>query len=288
MIKSIANLEGLGPIVQSDGDLYTNVKDLKDGFISVRDEALLRIMTAGKENIGAIEGTRTAVKLGYIKNDAPVALKYDKLSPAIAKRAVEANSKGKYLCTNSTEMYDTNRRIADREEYSEIPYKNRRAIVLPREDFNMSPSENSSKFAFFFEDMSGDNSYFAFNKKFPISVYLINKDIIDGKKDSGILENPDGTIIVPYMWFRSLESRSGLDGDDGDASYCNDGTRGVFGAPLVRPKISKAGVPHTSKYMSRYALKVQGVIDALRSGKIDVSKLEAELAEVSEFLEIEQ
>src|SRR3989338_9443958 len=186
MISKKTNVEGLGIVAQSDGDLYTNVRDLKGRLISLRDEAYARIQTSGNEDIGKTDGTRTAVELTYIKSDVPVALKYDKLSLTIAKRAVEANSKGKYLCTGSTERYDTNREIADKEDKDGIPYKERTAIVLPRDSFNMSPLENSSQFNFFFEDMAekkGKNSYFNLNKKALVHVYLIDKDMIDGKKD---------------------------------------------------------------------------------------------------------
>src|SRR3989344_5048513 len=96
MISKKSNVEGLGIVVQSGGDLCTNVKDLKGKLISIEDEARARIQTSGNEDIGKIDGTRVAVELTYIKSDAPVALKYDELNRIIAKRAVEANSKGKY------------------------------------------------------------------------------------------------------------------------------------------------------------------------------------------------
>jgi len=272
MISRKTNVEGLGIVAQSSGNLYTNVKDLKGRLISIEEEAYARIKTAGGENIGATEGTRAAVELTYIKNDIPVALKYDKLSPAIAKRAVEANSKGKYLCTNSTKRYDTNRKIADQEDKSGIPYKERTAIVLPRDSFNMSPLENSSQFNFFFGDMAekeGKNSYFNLNKKVPISVCLIDKDIINGKEDSSVLENLNGTIIVPYIWFGGFDGRSGLSGYWG-GNYCNGRVRGVLGAPKAQQKISKANaleIEVANALKNKQAFEYNGILYVPVRGK---------------------
>ena len=278
MISKRTNVKGLGIVAQSDGNLYTNAKDLKGRIISIEDEARARIQTAGKENIGETEGTRAAVELTYIKNDIPVAVKYDKLSQTIAKRAVEANSKNKYLCTNSTERYDINRKIADKEEKSGIPDIERTAIVLPRDDFNMSPLENSSQFNFFFEDMAeeeGKNSYFNLNKKVPVHVYLINKSITDGKKGSDVLENLNGTIIVPYMWFGGLDARSELGGVGRLAGDCGNGARGVLGAPKASQKISQV-LPYNPKQIDKYLQLVQEV----KAG----NKPNSRLGKLEEFL----
>lgn len=245
MISKRISVEGLGTVVQSEGNLSDNFNDLGGGLISLRDEAYSRIKTAGKEDIGKFDTTRTAVELNYIRNDFPVAIKYDRLSREITEWVVNANyTFMQYICTRSTERYDTNRKIAERENKDGVPYEERKAIILPRGSrenkfgipckdrttaldveqnmFSMSPLENTNEFKFFLEDMAaqeGENSYFAFNKNTPIKVYLINKDIIE--------RDAIGTCIVPYILFDGLCNNSELWGDDRHAGD-RFSTRGIL------------------------------------------------------------
>ena len=242
MITQRTSVEGLGEVAPSVGNLADNVRDLRGRLISVRNDAYARIKTAGTAKLGKTEGTRVAVEFDYIKGEFPVAVEYDKLSLDLARRAVIANSQGKYSCTDSTERYDKKRKIAEREEKSGVSHQERTAVLLPREDFNMSPLKNPNHFAFFLKDLAekeGESSYFVLNGNNPIRVYLVDKAIVDGKKDSQLLENPNGTIVVPYAWFRSLVDGSGL-GGLGSAVSCDYGARGVLsGAPKAPQKTSR-------------------------------------------------
>jgi hypothetical protein len=232
MITQTTYVEGLGKYATSTGDLAANVKELRGRLASMRDNAFARLKTSGINvvNIGKTEGTRVALEFDYIRGANPVVVKYDKLSPVLAKKTVEANRQDQYLCTNSTRRYDVNARTAEREDKSGIPFKDRTALLLSRDNFNMSPTENANCFAFFLEDLASENSYFVLNGKVPITVYPIDKTIVDGKCNTQLLQNPNGTIVVPYGWFRSLGNRSGLDGYDRYAYICDDTARGMYEA----------------------------------------------------------
>ena len=65
MIVRKIYVDGLGVVAQSEGDLSTNVRDLRGRIISARDEAFVRIMVSEDENIGRIEGTRVSM-LSYV------------------------------------------------------------------------------------------------------------------------------------------------------------------------------------------------------------------------------
>ncbi len=274
MITQKAYVEGLGEYATSTGDLAENVRDLKGRLASVRNEAFARIHTAGKENIGA-DGTKFAVEFDYFKGEQPVAVKYDKLSLALAKRAGKANRRDRYCCTDSGERYDSSRKKAE---------KRKGAVLLPRENFIISPFKNPDIFAFFFGDTAsetGDDSYFVFNKKQPIQVYLIDKAIVDGKKNPELLENLNGTIVVPYGWFGSLGSRSGLGGDLRDADLHLDRARGVSESAKGTPRQKfQVFIHYTPEQIDCQLKKLAGI----RTGNIKISDLEKEVAEVEKFL----
>ena len=232
-------VEGLGEYATSTGNLVANARELGGRLASMRTDALARLVTAGdgKANIGKSEGARVGLEFNYVKGGNPVVVKYDRLSVPFAQRTVDANSRNQYLCTNSTRRYEQHAKQAEREEKSGVPYEQRTALMLVRDNFNMSPNENLNQFAFFLEDLAvkeGEKSYFVLNGRNPIIVSLIDKDIVDGKRDSQFLQNPSGTIVVPYGWFRSLGDRSELDGCSRGASYCGNRARGVFEASTLQ------------------------------------------------------
>jgi len=274
MTKTITHIRGLGKFTTSVGNLVTNVNELKGRLASLRNDALLRLKTSGNQNIGKTEGTRVALEFDYIKGANPVVIKYDKLSLSLAEKVVRANRVNKYHCTDSTKRYDTNAKKAEKEEQSGVPYEKRSAILLPRENFKMSLDENSNHFAFFLEDLAGkegENSYFALNEKNPIEVYLIDKKIVDGERDLQLLQSQGGTIVVPYGWFRSLDSRSELDGNGRNANYYDDRARGVLegSGEATSPKI--LSLPYTQRQ----------IITELNR----FSKLEKEIQKSRQFLE---
>ena len=60
MTTTLANIKGLGEIVQVCNNFYNKLQELKQAgakLISPRDEAYARIQTKGKENIGRSDGT---------------------------------------------------------------------------------------------------------------------------------------------------------------------------------------------------------------------------------------
>ena len=83
-LKVVANVEGLGKIVEIRGDFYSQLQQLQElgiNPISPRDEAYARLKTratgviydtTGKENIGMSTGTKTSAGFEYVKGKLPI------------------------------------------------------------------------------------------------------------------------------------------------------------------------------------------------------------------------
>jgi len=251
MISKRINVKDLGIVAQSDGDLYTNVKDLKGRVISVRNEAYARVCTAGKENIGKTEGTRVSMIVSYLKEELPVWQKKSMFPKTLAKALVDAHLQNKYYSTGSTKEYEQARKKAEDEEKRGIAPEKRSTIVCPSgEVFKMSLSENRKQLDFILIDLV--ERYLQLNGQ-PINFYPIGKEIVDGSQPD-LLTKPNGTI-QNYIWFGSLGGRSGLVGDFRDASYCDLRARGVFkkSAEGTSPKISREIICPTLSELLKYS-----------------------------------
>ena len=109
-LKIIANIKGLGKIVEVNGNLYTEIQKLRDNgarLISSRDEAYARLQTFGKENIGKSYVIRTTGGFEYAKKQLPIFRVKSRLTnPKLVKLAVETNRAGNYFHTESTKEYE--------------------------------------------------------------------------------------------------------------------------------------------------------------------------------------
>jgi len=214
----IAEVEGLGKIVEATGDFYTGLNQLKASGavpISPRDEAYARLRTRGKEDIGRSYGTRTSAGFEHVRGESPI-LRLDSrlLVPELAKLAVSANANGVYFCTDSTREYEES--FAQAQEDANKPPAERNVIILPsRKYFVISDRENREIYETIFKDQA--ESYFELNG--PINVYPV-------PTNSKIVDNKSGTTLT-QMWFRCLVDASGL-GGDGWYLHCDGGLRGVL------------------------------------------------------------
>ena len=200
----VAEVEGLGRIVQADGDFYKSLKLLaQEGAkpISLRDEAYARLMTQGKEDVGITYGTGTFTSAGFehARGQLPILRLESRLNnPELARLVVEANRQGNYFYTDSTREYKNSLRQAQKDS-SKKP-KERNVILLPSKDpFVISDKENWKIYEAIFKDQAID--YFELNG--PIPIEPVNKDFVDSY---------DGTLLT-LMWFRNLDDRSELDGN---------------------------------------------------------------------------
>lgn len=271
MINQTVFVKGLGEVAYSDGSLAVNRRDLKGRLISPRNEAYARIHTAGKEDIGKTDGTRVALEVDYMKGELPILARYDRLNLALAKQVVDANSQGKYYCTDSTKKYETKRKLADKEEKQGKSPQERTAIALPRDSFGMTLTENRQQLDFILQDTG--EQYFELNGKVLINFYPIDKKVVDGNSPN-LLTNANGTIVVPYLWFGCLDYGSGL---YGRYAYYYGRARGVSGSSAEgAPKIS--GETQVQKQVSEYSQR-----DIERELK-RISRLETELQKSRNFL----
>lgn len=269
----VADVKGLGKVVEVASDFYTELNQLRDGgatLISPRKEAYARLQTRGKKDIGKSYGTRTSAGFEYARGQLPIfRIKSRLTNPGLAKLAVEANRAGNYFHTESTKEYEESLKQAETDKSKE-PEK-RSVIVLPsRQNFTMSDKENWDVYKAVLKDQA--KSYFGLNG--PITVYPVAKDTVDAQS---------GTILTE-LWFRDLDGRSDFGGHRG--LHDDDGARGVL-RKSAEGTVQKV-LPYTPRQISKYAAKVMKVREALRKGKIDVSRLERELTEVSEFLGLKQ
>ncbi len=259
------NVEGLGDIVTSIGNLATNVQEL-GRIISIRDDAYARIHS----DIGKTEGTRVSMIVDYLNGEMPVLVR-NGMNQRLAESLVNANSQNKYYSTGSAEQYEKARKTADNEVKSGIVPENRKAIMCPSRDvFSMSLTENPEHLNFVFQDVAKE--YFEKNGE-PIKFLPIH---------SGTVDASDGTI-QNYIWFRCLDVASELlGGDSRNASNCYNGARGVsrvLDAPKAPRKIS--ALPYTQSKLS----EILNILEGIKQGKVKISDLESEVEKVSEFLQ---
>lgn len=216
MITQRVFVEMLGEVVHSRGSLIGNRMDLRGRLITPRDEAFARIHTAGKGDIGKTDGTRVALEVDYLPGEPPVLSRYDTLNPDFVDEVIEANIWGEYYCSESKDRYGEKRKLADTEANQEIPFPERTAITLPSYNFHMTLKINYEVLEFILQDLG--RSYFEKNNKVPINFYPLDKKVVDGSQPSK-LTNLNGTIVVPFLWFRSLKDNSELSGDNSVAHY---------------------------------------------------------------------
>jgi len=217
-LSILAEVKGLGKVVEVYGEFYNNLKYLKEGgakLISPRNEAYARLQTRGRENIGQNFGTRTSAGLEYAKNQLPILrLNSRLLKPRLAKLSVRANKSGNYFNTNSTRMYEESLKQAERDKNKKPVDRN--VILLPsRGPFVMNLEENLETLESILKEQA--KPYFEFNGA--INFYPVDKDIIDSQ---------NGTLLTG-MWFRSIGGKSGLYGSCGrNISKIKRNVRGVL------------------------------------------------------------
>ena len=176
----IADVEGLGKIVEANSDFYTNLQLLtEEGArpISPRDEAYARLKTRGKENIGKLYGTRTSAGFEYVKGELPI-LRLDSrlLNPELARLAVEANRQERYFCTDSAREYEDSLKQAEKDRSKEP--KDRNVIILPsRNPFEISDEENWDVF----ESISKDQARAYFKLNGSIIIFPVNTSYVDSQ-----------------------------------------------------------------------------------------------------------
>ena len=204
-LNVIARVEGLGEIVESYEDLYTQLRQLRQNrarLITPRDEAFARLSTRGTEDIGKSYGTRTSSGFEYAQGQPLILRLESRLNDLkLARLAVEANRAGKYLSTESAKEYRESLRQAEKDE-NKSPAE-RSVIVLPsRDKFTITDKEHWEVLKTILKDQA--EQYFNLNG--PITVYPIPKDVVDAQ---------NGTILN-YMWFSNLDNRSDFNGNSGD------------------------------------------------------------------------
>ena len=258
-LKVIAYVKGLGEVVETAADFYSELKELKLGgarLISPRDEAYARLQTIGKDNIGEDDGTRTRAGFDYAKEQLPILrLNSRLLNPALAKKAVKSNRANAYFHTETTEEYEQSLKQAEK-DMSKEPSK-RSAVVLPsRDNFTMSDKENWEVLEAVLKDQA--EPYFKFNG--PITVYPVDKKVVDAQ---------DGTIET-VLWFRNLRNWSDFSGISWDLGNAYR-ARGVRESAEGTAKISKQSI---NSYTSKQAQKYLKILDGVRKGNLPASRLE--------------
>ena len=216
-LKILANVGGLGEVVESCADFYTQLTQLRQEgarLITPRDEAFARLNTKGKENIGRFYGTRTSAGFEYVKEQLPIFRVESRLNDLkLAKAAVEANRALSFFSTESTKEYEESLEQAQKEQQQGKPPAKRSVIVLPsRDTFTITDKENWEVLETILKDQA--KPYFELNG--PIKVYQIAKGTIDSQ---------EGTILN-CLWFGYLDVGSGFSCNSRD--LLRDGwTRGV-------------------------------------------------------------
>jgi len=258
-LSIIANVEGLGRIVEANTDFYTELQQLKNSgavLITPRNEAYARLHTQGKEKIGKSYGIRTTGGFEYAKEKLPIFRVKSRLTnPKLAKLAVEANRAGNYFHTDSTREYENSLKQAERDKNKEPEKRN--VIILPsRIKFTMSDKQNWEICQAILKDQA--KPYFELNG--PIDVYPVDEKMVNAQ---------DGTILTA-LWFRGLVVGSGFGGDYwglGDG----DGARGVLrgSGEATSPKI--LSLPYTQRQITTELNRF--------------SRLESEIKKSIQFLE---
>lgn len=277
MITQKYHIKGLGEIAYSDGTLVDNVKDLNGRLISPKDEAFARFQSRVGKQIGKTDGTRVAIEVDYLKDEDPVLVRYDKLSPRLAKSVVDANSHNKYFCTDSSKRYETKRRAADKQLEQGISPSQMSAIVISRNVFEMALTPSRDVLDFLFQDQT--EVYYGFKGDFPIRFYPLDRDVVDGNNPD-LLTNTNGTIVIPALWFCSLDYRSEFFGDrflDFDIR-----ARGVLkSGEATSQKISTQETKVEPAYTLKKLARNLGITQGVKEGRLPNSRLE----QVIDFLE---
>lgn len=259
----IANIKGLGDIVEVVSDYYTELQQLRDSdamLISPRDEAYVRLYTRKKEKIGTVYGTRTTAGFEYVRGQFPIFRVYSRLNDLkLAKLAVNANKRRVYFHTKSTKDYEESLKEAEQDKNKEP--KKRNVIILPsRDSFIITKKRNWEIYESILKDQA--ESYFKYNG--PITVYPIEKSTVDAQ---------NGTILN-VLWFRSFEGGSILYGFSRNLNH-DDRARGILRESSENIRNKKTNP--TQKQIDQYLELVQKI----KTGKISLSKLR----KVIDFLE---
>ena len=192
----IANVEGLGKIVEANRDFYTNLQLFKEEGarpISPRDEAYARLKTRGKENIGKSYGTRTCSGFEHVKGEYPILKLFDSrlLNPELAKLAVEANRQERYFCTDSAREYEDSLKQAEKDRSKEP--KDRNVIILPsRNPFEISDEENWDVF----ESISKDQARAYFELNGSIIIFPVNTSYVDSQNGTLLTQMQFGYLVL--------------------------------------------------------------------------------------------
>ena len=264
-LRVIAEVEGLGKVVETLADFYTELGQLNDGgarLISPRNEAYARLQTRGKEGIGKFYGTWTTGGFEYAKEQLPIFRVKSRLTSRLAELAVEANRGGNYFHTGSTKEYEASLVQAEKDKNKEPEKRN--VIILPsREKFTMSDKENWEVYQAILKDQS--KSYFEFNG--PITVYPMGKKIVDSQ---------DGTILTA-LGFANLGSESSFFGNGRDLDI---GSRARGVCVSAKGTVQKNSGLNIHTYTPAQARKYLRILNGVMSGKYGTSKL----AELADFL----
>ncbi len=245
-LQIIANVKGLGRIVEANTDFYTELQQLKNTgavLISPRNEAYARLHTQGKENIGKSYGTRTSGGFEYAKEQLPIFRVKSRLTnPELAKFAVEANRSGNYFNTDSTKEYENSLKQAEQDKNKE-PFK-RNVIILPsKSKFTMSDKQNWEIYQAILKDQA--KPYFELNG--PIDIYPVDEKIVNAQ---------DGTILT-HLWFRNLVNWSDFCGyhryldDDLRARGVLKGSGGATSPKILRPPYTQRQITTELNRFSR-------------------------------------
>jgi hypothetical protein len=193
----IRNVEQIIEVFEIDGNLIELIVKLSDQdarLISARDEAYIRIKTAGKENIGNVEGTNVICGCEYLKGKIPLLTRESRLlDPKLASQAIEVIKNDKYFSTGSTREYEESLAIA-KEDESKNP-KERRVFILPSyKDFTINRRKNFEVLEFLLQDLAEE--YYQFNCSESIKFLLLNPNIFSESKYNG--------TILTYTYFCSI------------------------------------------------------------------------------------
>ena len=196
MIKTLANVKGLGEVVEVSGALYSELQQLKEAkarLISPRDEAFARIETAGRGKKDRskilkiyglhVPGTRTISGFEYIKGELPIFTAKSRIFENTEKLETAIDAKKAYFDIRTTMGYRS--LLEQAEEDKEKEPEKRQVIVLPsRKDFEISPTENWEVLQTILGDQA--EAYFDLHKRVhgvlkPIPVHLAYKDRVDSQ-----------------------------------------------------------------------------------------------------------
>ena len=191
IMRRLGFVEGLGQVMQSEGDFYALLQDLKGHLMTPREEAYARLATKDSTHIGQTKGIWTTAGFEYARGMMPILnLRSRLLNRTLAKRAIKANSAGRYFSTETTKEYEESAKEAE----GSLDPVDRTVIVLPsRTQFTLSDKENWDIMQAILKDQA--KPYFEFNG--PIEVY----PVLAGDVDS------QGGTLLTQLWVGGLDIR---------------------------------------------------------------------------------